>query len=318
MKYSFKSITGFAGILGLTLGAGLPVSAQLNPNPTIFQEPPYAPVQRNYTTEIMVPVSDQPQTISQILKRSNSFTILNALLPVADQGQSGGFVSMLDSNGSYTVFAPTDQAFAELPAGVVKALVQPENRDLLLQLLSYHVVPRSYMATDIRTGELKTSNGAMLTIRPGDSSATATVMVNDASVIKPDIQASNGVIQVIDRVMIPPKLQSRINALALGPSTLERYRALTQDSNAPRTGNRIPNGSDMTPGRGNIFTPGSGNQLPGSVPANQYPDSSDISNPQGGSRSSEPSANPAIPNPGSTPMSPNPSQPLSPSTPSTP
>ena len=100
------------------------------------------------------------------------------------------------------MFAPTDEAFAKLPAGTVENLLKPENKDQLVAILTYHVVPGKVMAADVvKLKEAKTVNGKMLDIETkGDS-----VMVNDARVTATDIGASNGVIHVIDTVILPPK-----------------------------------------------------------------------------------------------------------------
>ena len=111
-------------------------------------------------------------------------------------------VTTLKGSGPFTVFAPTDEAFAKLPAGTVENLLKPENKDQLVAILTYHVVPGRVMAADVvKLKEAKTVNGKMLDIETkGDS-----VMVNDARVTATDIGASNGVIHVIDTVILPPK-----------------------------------------------------------------------------------------------------------------
>jgi uncharacterized surface protein with fasciclin (FAS1) repeats len=103
--------------------------------------------------------------------------------------------------GSFTVFAPNDEAFAKLPVGTVENLLKPENKDQLTAILTYHVVPGKVTAADVvKLKETKTVNGKMLNITVrGDA-----VMLNDAKVTATDIAASNGVIHVIDRVILPP------------------------------------------------------------------------------------------------------------------
>ncbi len=116
---------------------------------------------------------------------------------------AAGLVETLKGDGPFTVFAPTDAAFAKLPAGTVDNLLKPENKDQLVAILTYHVVPGKVMAVDVtKIKEAKTVNGQMLDIEvKGDA-----VMVNDAKVTKTDIGASNGVIHVIDTVILPPKV----------------------------------------------------------------------------------------------------------------
>jgi uncharacterized surface protein with fasciclin (FAS1) repeats len=116
--------------------------------------------------------------------------------------QAAGLVDTLKGDGPFTVFAPTDEAFAKLPAGTVENLLKPENKDQLVAILTYHVVPGKVEAADVvKLDEAKTVNGKMVDIEvKGD-----TAMVNDAKVTKTDIAASNGVIHVIDTVILPPK-----------------------------------------------------------------------------------------------------------------
>lgn len=114
---------------------------------------------------------------------------------------AAGLVDTL-KGGSFTVFAPNDEAFAKLPVGTVANLLKPENKDQLTAILTYHVVPGKVTAADVvKLKETKTVNGKMLNITVrGDA-----VMLNDAKVTETDIAASNGVIHVIDKVILPPK-----------------------------------------------------------------------------------------------------------------
>ena len=127
---------------------------------------------------------------------SGQFTTLAAALGAA------GLVDTLKGEGPFTVFAPTDAAFAKLPAGTVENLLKPENKDQLTAILTYHVVPGRVMAADVVTlNDAKTVNGKVLSIKvDGDI-----VMVNDAMVSTADIEASNGVIHVINSVVLPPE-----------------------------------------------------------------------------------------------------------------
>ncbi len=137
-----------------------------------------------------------PQTIVDTAVEAGQFTTLAAALEAA------GLVETLKGDGPFTVFAPTDEAFAELPDGTVETLLMPENRDQLTAILTYHVVPGSVMAADVvALDEAETVNGEMLNISTsGDS-----VMVNDVTVTATDIAASNGVIHVVDSVILPPE-----------------------------------------------------------------------------------------------------------------
>lgn len=114
--------------------------------------------------------------------------------------EAGDLVGTLKSDGPYTVFAPTDAAFAKLPDGTVEMLLLPENKDKLVEILTYHVVAGKVMAADVVTLEsARTANGSDVTIRVVDE----TVFINDSRVVAADIGASNGVIHVVDTVILP-------------------------------------------------------------------------------------------------------------------
>ena len=114
--------------------------------------------------------------------------------------QAADLVETLKGDGPFTVFAPTDAAFAKLPEGTVESLLKPENKDKLFQILTYHVVPGKIMAGDIAGKQLaaKTVEGQNLQVN-----ATQGVKINNASVTTADVEASNGVIHVIDTVLLP-------------------------------------------------------------------------------------------------------------------
>jgi uncharacterized surface protein with fasciclin (FAS1) repeats len=113
--------------------------------------------------------------------------------------QAAGLVETLKGAGPFTVFAPTDDAFAKLPAGTVETLLKPENKATLVGILTYHVVPGKVMAADVKPMHAPTVNGQPLDITVDHG----TVKVNGAHVIKTDVLASNGVIHVIDSVVLP-------------------------------------------------------------------------------------------------------------------
>ncbi|OWY05848.1 MULTISPECIES: fasciclin domain-containing protein [Thioclava] len=113
--------------------------------------------------------------------------------------QAAGLVDTLKGEGPFTVFAPTDEAFAALPEGTVDDLLKPENKDKLTSILTYHVVPGKVMSGDLSDGMMAaTVQGSEVTIKTDPA-----VMVDDASVTQADIEASNGVIHVIDKVIMP-------------------------------------------------------------------------------------------------------------------
>jgi len=128
---------------------------------------------------------------------AGSFNTLVAAVQAADLEVT------LRGPGPFTVFAPTDAAFAALPAGTVENLLKPENKSQLAAILTYHVLPGKVMAADIGTATLEpaTVQGKMVKVVGGADGVT----VNDAKVTAADIEASNGVIHVIDKVLMPPK-----------------------------------------------------------------------------------------------------------------
>lgn len=124
-------------------------------------------------------------------KSAGSFTTLVAAVEAA------GLTDTLKGKGPFTVFAPTDAAFAKLPTGTVDGLLKDKAK--LAAILTYHVVPGKVMAADVKAGKVKTVNGKELTI----TTAGGKVMVDNATVTKTDIVADNGVIHVIDTVVLP-------------------------------------------------------------------------------------------------------------------
>ena len=115
--------------------------------------------------------------------------------------KAAGLVEVLSGEGPYTVFAPTDAAFAKLPEGTVETLLKPENKDQLVAVLTYHVVPGKIMSGDIAGQEamVETVQGGKLDVKALSGSVT----VDSATVIAADVEASNGVIHVIDTVVLP-------------------------------------------------------------------------------------------------------------------
>lgn len=142
------------------------------------------------TTEAAAPAG----TIVDVAVEAGSFTTLTQALEAA------GLVETLSGEGPFTVFAPTDEAFAALPEGTLEELLLPENREQLIQILTYHVVPGEALSTSLEAGEVTTVEGSPVEISLADG-----VMVNDAKVVTADIEASNGVIHVIDKVILPPQ-----------------------------------------------------------------------------------------------------------------
>jgi uncharacterized surface protein with fasciclin (FAS1) repeats len=140
------------------------------------------------------PVRAQEQDIVQVAASAGSFQTLVAAV------QAAGLVETLKGSGPFTVFAPTDEAFAKLPAGTVENLLKPENIEQLRAILTYHVVAGEVKAAQVVGLEAATTvQGQDVRIAVKDGS----VMIDDATVVTTDIEASNGVIHVIDTVILP-------------------------------------------------------------------------------------------------------------------
>ena len=115
--------------------------------------------------------------------------------------KAAGLVETLSGKGPFTVFAPTNEAFAALPAGTVESLLKPENKDQLIAILTYHVVSGDAYAKDLSNGQkIKTVEGDDVKVNINSKG----VMINDATVVAADVKATNGVVHVIDHVLLPP------------------------------------------------------------------------------------------------------------------
>lgn len=117
--------------------------------------------------------------------------------------KAAGLVETLQGSGPFTVFAPTNKAFAALPAGTLESLLKPENKAKLVSILTYHVIGAKVMSTDLSNGQkAKTVEGEDVKVSIGSKG----VMINDAKVVAADVSASNGVVHVIDKVILPPNM----------------------------------------------------------------------------------------------------------------
>jgi uncharacterized surface protein with fasciclin (FAS1) repeats len=217
-------ITVIMGLMSIGLLTTIPSPAQAqpssrNPRPSIFNEPPYnrsnrsdtPPVSQPTTETPTVPVS-QPTTetptapavtstesknIIEVLESAGSFkTLVKAL-------KAAGLTETLKGKSPYTIFAPTDAAFAKLPPEALQDLLKPENKEMLVKLLTYHVVPSKVLSTDLKSGQVKSLEGDPISVKVDPATG---VTVNEAHVTQADIQASNGVIHAIDQVILPPSL----------------------------------------------------------------------------------------------------------------
>jgi uncharacterized surface protein with fasciclin (FAS1) repeats len=178
-----------------------------NPNATPPATPPAA--QPAPTPDDAAPPTSSNASLTELLQQvstqqnpsGNSFNTLAQAVAAAD------VAPLLQDTGPVTIFAPTDSAFAELPDGALELLLRPENRNLLRQVLAYHVVPGEVTSSQLQTGGVDTLNGGIaVRVTP------ERIVVNDGSVIRADIQASNGVVHAVNRVLLPPQIRQQLTA----------------------------------------------------------------------------------------------------------
>ncbi len=181
-----KQMTGlksFSALVGVLLAVGFSVG------PAVADKME----QKASQTETEIIAGKAEMNIVETAIAADDFKILVAAVKAA------GLVDVLSGEDKFTVFAPSDKAFAALGEDTLKELLKPENKDKLTAILTYHVVPGVVKSTDLEEGKVKTVQGSKIKIKLDDSS----VMVNDANVVKADIITSNGVIHVIDKVILP-------------------------------------------------------------------------------------------------------------------
>ena len=142
---------------------------------------------------LFIVADSQAGDIGDVAASNKSFSTLVAAVKAA------GLVETLKGEGPYTVFAPTNEAFAKLPKGTLESLLKPENKQKLVAILTYHVVPGKVMAKDVKSGKVKTASGSSFKMKVSKKG----VWVDKAKVVATDVKADNGVIHVIDTVILP-------------------------------------------------------------------------------------------------------------------
>ncbi len=191
-----------------------------NPRPSIFNEPPYnrggsvtpgevpprtprptpgtQPTETPTTTPPGPGATDtQGKDLLGLAESNASFKTLTRALKAA------GLTGALQGKDNLTIFAPTDAAFAKLPQDALQELLNPANKEVLLKILTYHVVPGKVLSTDLKSGEVKSLEGGAINVKVDPATG---VTVNDAKVTQADITGTNGVIHAIDQVILPPDL----------------------------------------------------------------------------------------------------------------
>tara|TARA_B100000029_G_scaffold183760_1_gene181325 strand:- start:1395 stop:1871 length:477 start_codon:yes stop_codon:yes gene_type:complete len=142
---------------------------------------------------LFIAADSQAGDIVDVAASNKSFSTLVTAVKAA------GLAETLKGEGPYTVFAPTDEAFAKLPKGTLENLLKPENKQKLVAILTYHVVPGKVMAKDVKSGKVKTASGSSFKMKVSKKG----VWVDNAKVVATDVKADNGVIHVIDAVILP-------------------------------------------------------------------------------------------------------------------
>ncbi|MEG4842699.1 fasciclin domain-containing protein [Microcoleus sp. B9-D4] len=203
-----KQLTGFAGIIGASALIGFPAWAHITSNTNVANATQTSQVAGKVKTAASPAPTDASQAPTGASPAPTSATKDIVAIASGDAQfktltkalGSAGLVTTLQGKGPFTVFAPTDAAFAALPEGTVENLLKPENKALLTKILTYHVVPGSVVSTSLKSGDVKSVEGSSLKVGVNAGKVT----VSGANVVKADIKASNGVIHVIDKVLMPP------------------------------------------------------------------------------------------------------------------
>lgn len=190
-----KKLSGVVAVAGVSAFISLPVFVQAQSTPesspgSMTSEPEAAPTSAGTSTA-------QGQTIVALASTNDNFSTLKAALEAA------GLTETLAGQGPFTVFAPTNAAFEALGKEKVQALLKPENKEKLIKVLTYHVVPGQVLSTELKSGKTKTVEGAEVMVMVKDGK----VKINNAQVTQADVKASNGVIHAIDKVLLPPNLK---------------------------------------------------------------------------------------------------------------
>ncbi len=191
-------------------------NSPLNPHPSIFNDPRYkrgnstAPDATPTTPSTDTPATTAPIKTPPAASRNSQGKNLVALVEangsfktLAKALKAAGLIETLQGKDNFTIFAPTDAAFAKLPADALRDLLKPENKEVLVKVLTYHVVSGQILSSDLKSGEIKSIEGGAINVKVDPKTG---VTVNDAKIIQADIKGTNGVIHPIGDLMLPPDL----------------------------------------------------------------------------------------------------------------
>jgi uncharacterized surface protein with fasciclin (FAS1) repeats len=193
----FFTIAASLGVISTIAACGTPETTTTTTAPTTTAESPAtSPAVSPAVSPTVSPTTGAATsgTVAEVLSTDAAYSTLRQAV------QAAGLETTLSGTGPFTVFAPTNEAFAALPAGTLDKLLLPENKAQLQKVLSYHVLPSRVTSAEIQPGKVNTVEGQAVTI----TSSGGSVTVNDATVSQPDISASNGVIHGINKVLLPP------------------------------------------------------------------------------------------------------------------
>ena len=201
MRKSSTRLAGVAAIAGLVVLSACGSDSNDADEAVATTEAAPVATEGEDMTETTDDMADEPGTIVDVAVANGSFETLVAAVTAAD------LVDTLSSEGPFTVFAPTDDAFAALPEGLVDCLLLEENVDTLTAILTYHVVSGEVLSTDLTDGPVATVQTEEITVDLTDG-----VVLNETvNVIIPDVPASNGVIHAIDGVLLPPTVAAALD-----------------------------------------------------------------------------------------------------------
>jgi uncharacterized surface protein with fasciclin (FAS1) repeats len=195
MEFTLMKALASRNQLGKTVGLALAAVSVFVSVPAIAKNCQQGAAKATQTTQVVGQAPDAAAgTIVEVASSSPNFKTLVTAIQAAELTET------LSGTGPFTVFAPTDKAFAALPKGTLEKLLLPANKEALQKVLTYHVVPSAVESTAIKPGSVKTVEGGNVNLKVTSGKVT----VNKANVIQADVKASNGVIHVIDKVLLPP------------------------------------------------------------------------------------------------------------------
>ncbi|MBX9253910.1 fasciclin domain-containing protein [Desmonostoc muscorum CCALA 125] len=200
VKKAFFYIVGISSLLALSACAEPVTQNPVATVPPVTQTPITTPP----------PITPTPTNTQNLAELAKSAVAQGQFQTLIKAVGAAGLNEQLTAPGPYTVFAPTDAAFSALPKATLDRLLQPANKQQLVRFLAYHVIPGRITSQELTSGQVKTVEGTpvKITVDP----TTKTITVNNAKVTQPDIPASNGIVHIVDRVILPPNFPASLTA----------------------------------------------------------------------------------------------------------